>query len=242
MNDPKPSIEIIAPTVEEAIEKGAEELNVPADSLNIEVLDEGGKSFLGLRERQARVRLTIKSMQDAAPLPATPVSPPAAPAAAREDEEEAERASRETVSELLTRMGIHAQVEARWGEPVEEGRIRPLHVDIHGDDLSILIGRRAETLTALQYIARLIVGKELQRPVAVLLDVEGYRARREQQIRRLARRMASQAIETGRTLTLEPMPANERRIVHIELRDDPNVETESVGEGKRRKVTIVPLQ
>lgn len=242
MNDPKPSIEIIAPTVEEAIQKGAAELNVPVDSLHIEILDEGGKSFLGLRERQSRVRLTMKSAPDAAPSYAAPAAPAPMPAAGSGDEEDAERVSRETVSELLSRMGIHAQVEATWGEPVEENQIRPLHVNIHGDDLSILIGRRAETLTALQYITRLIVGKELQRPVAVLLDVEGYRARREQQIRRLARRMATQAVETGRTLTLEPMPANERRIVHIALRDDPSVETESVGEGKRRKVTIIPLQ
>ncbi|MEE8567530.1 MAG: R3H domain-containing nucleic acid-binding protein, partial [Anaerolineales bacterium] len=103
-----------------------------------------------------------------------------------------------------------------------------------------LIGRRGETLSALQYITRLIVGKELKQPVAVVIDVEGYRARRERQLRMLARKMAEQAIETGRTTTLEPMPANERRIIHIELRENPNVDTESIGEGDRRKVTVIP--
>ncbi|MBN2556157.1 MAG: protein jag [Anaerolineales bacterium] len=240
MSTPKPSIEIIAPTVEEAIQKGAAELNVPADSLDIEVMDQGGRGFLGLRDRQVRVRLTLKSSEEDAP--AEPLFSGTASTLAPEDEDEAERVSRETVSELLSRMGIEARVVAAWGDDVEDGRIRPLHVEIHGDDLSILIGRRAETLSSLQYISRLIVGKELQQPVAVLIDVEGYRARREQQIRRLAKRMAHQAVETGRALSLEPMPANERRIVHIELREDPSVETESVGEGNRRKVTIIPVQ
>jgi spoIIIJ-associated protein len=76
--------------------------------------------------------------------------------------------------------------------------------------------------------------------VAVVIDVEGYRARRERQLRQLARRMADQAVEAGRTMTLEPMPANERRIIHLELREHPGVVTESIGEGDHRKVTIVP--
>ncbi|MGB2895924.1 MAG: R3H domain-containing nucleic acid-binding protein, partial [Anaerolineales bacterium] len=148
--------------------------------------------------------------------------------------------TRDTVTELLQRMGIEARIKAYWGEADSPGKIRPLFLDIHGDDLSILIGRRGETLTALQYITRLIVGKELKRPVAVLIDVEGYRARRERQIRRLAQQMARQVIETSQTMSLEPMPAYERRLVHIELRDNPDVDTTSVGERDQRKVTIFP--
>ena len=86
----------------------------------------------------------------------------------------------------------------------------------------------------------MIVGKELGRSVPLIIDVEGYRKRREKQIRQLARRMADQAIKTGKRQFLEPMPANERRLVHIELRDYPGVATESVGEDPRRKVTIIP--
>ncbi|MEE9514195.1 MAG: R3H domain-containing nucleic acid-binding protein, partial [Anaerolineales bacterium] len=156
------------------------------------------------------------------------------------NDEEALQITHDTVSELLQRMGIEARIEAHWGEADAPGKIQPLFLDIHGDDLSILIGRRGETLTALQYITRLIVGKELKRPVAVLIDVEGYRARRERQIRRLAQQMASQAIETARTMSLEPMPAYERRIVHIELRENPDVDTVSIGERDQRKVTIIP--
>ena len=111
-------------------------------------------------------------------------------------------------------------------------------VNIEGDDLSILIGRRSETLNALQYITSLIVGKRLNRWVPLMIDVQGYRARRERQLRVLARRMAEQAIHTGRRQVLEPMPANERRVIHLELRDHPQVATESIGDEPNRKVTI----
>jgi spoIIIJ-associated protein len=153
---------------------------------------------------------------------------------------EALRACREAVIELLERMGFQAQVKAHWGEVTREGGIRPLFVDIRGKDLSPLIGRQGETLSALQYITRQIVSKELRHPVAAIIDVEGYRARRERQLRQMAQRVAQQVNERGRTIALEPMPANERRIIHVELHDHPLVYTESVGEGDRRKVTIVP--
>jgi spoIIIJ-associated protein len=241
MSDMRTSLEVIAPNVEEAIARGANELGLPPEAFDVEVIDEGGRGFLGLGNRQVRVRLTIRAsasqpVQEAQTMPSEPTTQ------AEEDDLEVIRIARETVMELLQRMGIRGDVEAHWGEADEEGRIRPLLVDIHGDDLNILIGRRGKTLYALQYITRLILGKELKRPVAIVIDVEGYRARKEKQLRRLARRMAQQALETGRTMTLEPMAPNERRIIHIELRDDPNVNTVSVGEGDRRKVTIVPVR
>jgi spoIIIJ-associated protein len=245
MKDTRPSLEIIAPTVEEAIAQGAAELGLPEESLEVEVLDEGGGGLFGLGSRQARVRLTV-AQDEAAQSPPTAERPEMTTSAevreieAGDEEAEALRITHETVEELLERMNIEAEIDAYWGTADTPGKIKPLHVEIHGDDLSILIGRRGKTLSALQYITRLIVGKELKRPISVMIDVEGYRERREQQLRRLARRMASQAIEMARTMSLEPMPAYERRIIHIELRDDPQVETLSVGEGKRRKVTIIP--
>jgi len=238
------SIEAIAPSIEEAILKGAKEWGLPPDAFDVEVLDEGTKGLLGFGVRQARVRLTVRpsSETDNADLKregmvrqVDQIQP-----SVEGNDEEALQITHDTVSELLQRMGVEARIEAHWGEADAPGKIRPLFLDIHGDDLSTLIGRRGETLTALQYITRLIVGKELKRPVAVLIDIEGYRARRERQIRRLAQQMASQAIETSRTMSLEPMPAYERRIVHIELRENPDVDTVSVGERDQRKVTIIP--
>jgi len=236
MSESRTSLEVIAPSIEEAVARAAAELGLPPEAFDVEVLDEGGKGLFGFGIRQARVRLTVRSSQ-----PATP-QVEAAPGPVTEDrgpEDEAVRAARETVSELLERMGVRAKIEARWGEAQEPERVRPLLVDVLGNDLSILIGHRGETLAALQYITRLIVGKEVGEPVAVVVDVEGYRARRERQLRQLARRMADQAVDYDRTMTLEPMPANERRIIHLELREHQDVYTESVGEGEHRKVTII---
>jgi spoIIIJ-associated protein len=236
MADMRTSLEVIAPSVEEALAKGSQELGLPEDSFDVEVLDEGSKGLFGLGSRQVRVRLTVKGTSRVA---RGAVSEAAAGPPSAEDDQETLRVSVETVSELLQRMGLETDVQARWGETSPHSGIRPLLIDVHGKDLSILIGRHGETLSALQYITRLIVGKELRKPVAVVIDVEGYRARREQQLRRLAQRLAQQTIERGQTLSLEPMPANERRIIHIELRDHSQVYTESVGERDKRKVTIV---
>jgi spoIIIJ-associated protein len=237
---------MIAPTVDEAVARGAAELGVTPDRLLVEVLDEGGHGMLGLGNRQARVRLTLLGGASSAP----PPPPPEEEDEAFEDEAPAEdeaapadheiQVARDTVRELISRMGLTARVSGRWGEADEPDEPRPVLVDIYGDDLSLLIGRRGESLAALQYITRLIAGKELGNYLPIVVDVEGYRARRERQLRQLARRMAEQAVERGRTMTLEPMPPAERRIIHLELRDHQRVFTESVGEGETRKVTIVP--
>ena len=238
MHDQRLSVEVTAPTVEEAIARGAAELGVAPDAVDVQVLDEGGKGMFGLGLRQPRVRLTVKAAVSSEAREVRPT--PRLSEAPEVDDDEALRVTIDTLDELLQRMGVDAKVLARWGEPTGTDAPRNVLVDLHGTDLSILIGHRGETLSALQYITRLIVGKELQHPLPIVLDVEGYRARREKQLRQLAQRMAQQAIERGRTMTLEPMPANERRIIHIELRDHAQVTTESIGEGDHRKVTIIP--
>ena len=237
MAEKKTSLEVIAPTVEEAIARGAEELGIPEDDLQVEVLDEGGKGFLGISPRQARIKLSVEIPDSSIEQPASEES---SIAELSDEDSEAVRAAHDTVVELVQRLGLEAQVTAEWGEKDPKARIRPLLVDVQGDDLGILIGHGGETLTALQYISRLIVAKELQKPVAVVIDIEGYRARREEQLGRLAQKMAAQAAELDQTMELEPMPPNERRIIHVALRDNPAVTTESIGEGSSRKVTIIP--
>jgi spoIIIJ-associated protein len=225
MPEPKPSLEVIAPTVEEAIQQGAEELGIPLLDLEVEILDEGARGVLGVGARQARVRVSARGP---------------AGSLAQDESHPALSGARDIAMQLLQRMGLTADVVTRWGAPNEPDMPPPVWVDIQGKDLSTLIGRRGETLRAFQYLTRLILTKSLGESPMVVVDVEGYRARREEQLRRLARRMADQALEAGRTMTLEPMPPHERRIIHIELRDHARVFTESVGEGDRRKVTIVP--
>jgi spoIIIJ-associated protein len=140
---------------------------------------------------------------------------------------------------MLHLLNLEAQVSAHYGPTERDGR-RNIHVDIRGNDLSVLIGRRSETLSAFQYVASLIVGKETQQFVQLTVDVEGYRDRRERQLIQMAKRMADQVSKSGRRQTLEPMPSGERRIIHIALRDHPDVKTESTGEEPYRKVMIIP--
>jgi spoIIIJ-associated protein len=257
MSEKRPALEKIAPTVEEAINIGLEELGLPREAVDIEILDEGTKGLFGLGSRQARVLFLIKqtssiSSDEIDPkdqgefipeqeliIPEPDSESEAAPPSAS-DEDSVLQIARDTVAELLDKMKIRAEVVASYVEDDDYNGRKPILVDIHGDDLSILIGRKAETLNALQYITSLIIGKEAGRSVPLTVDVEGYRTRRQQQIKQLARRIADQVVQTGRKQALEPMPANERRVIHIDLRNHPDVYTESTGEGDRRKIVIYP--
>jgi len=264
-------IETIAPSPEEAIEKGLQELGLSEDDVQIEVLDEGSKGLFGLGSRQARVRLTLRSTSkvdtptisternqeletvndasrhvDLEPTPETDLPPDISMTKAGDLStsllgDEAVDIATQTVQELLEKMSVKAEVSASLGVDQEIRGKTPVCIDINGNDLSILIGRQAETLNALQYVTNLIVGKELSQSIPIIVDVEGYRKRREKQLQGLAKRMADQAVKTGRKQMLEPMPANERRLIHIELRDNPQIITESIGEDPRRKVTIIPV-
>ena len=262
MSQEKTTLEVIAPTVEEAVQKGLSQLNMPQDAVEVDVLDAGSRGLFGLGSRQARIRLTSKSpagtpAPSAAPRAraAAPVNQVAqqeeirqsapqvtrvAPQEAQEavEEDETLRVSSEVVSDLLEKMKVRAKVSSVFRPAEDDREEQVVMVNVEGNDLSILIGRRSETLNALQYISSLIVCKRLDRWVPLVIDVQGYRARRERQLRQIAQRMAEQAIHTGRRQVLEPMPANERRLIHLELRDHPDVETESVGDEPNRKVTI----
>jgi spoIIIJ-associated protein len=277
MNE-RTTLEIIAPTVEEAIAQGLAQLGLTADAVSVEVLDAGNKGFFGLGKAQVRVRLTINPVSRPVTTPAVPAAEPRqeqkraetkkpsptpeperpAPAVRPEPAPAASRPSDPAVSaelqpehdplldhtevvisRMLHLLNLEAQVSANYGATERDGR-RNIHVDIRGKDLSVLIGRRSETLGAFQYIASLIVGKETQQFVQLVVDVEGYRDRREKQLIQMANRMADQVSKSGRRQTLEPMPASERRIIHIALRDHPDVKTESTGEEPYRKVVILP--
>jgi spoIIIJ-associated protein len=270
------TLEIIAPTVEEALAQGLAQLGLPADAVSVEVLDSGNKGLFGLGGRQVRVRLTVnpppgsepvKELAEAKPRakrqpktarPAPSLSPSysksEAPAMETAPVSKAKPAQKvepvqdghdpvldkteAIISKLLFQMGLEAQVSAHYGEARDDRR--PIMVDIRGTDLGVLIGRRGETLESFQYVAALMVGKETGQFIHLVVDVEGHRDRRERQLRQLARRMAEQVIKSGRKLTLEPMSAAERRIIHMELRDHPAVTTQSAGEEPHRKITILP--
>jgi spoIIIJ-associated protein len=229
MEEEVKSIEVSAPTVEEAIAEGLAELGRAEDEVEIEVLAPGSKGLLGIGAKEALVRLSFVELEE-------------------EEEEEAptleesvEQVARETLQELLAKMGVKARVSIRPEEEIPQDEDAPPFIlDIMGDDLGVLIGRRGQTLQALQYITRLIVSREVQRWVSLVVDVEKYKARREKSLRQLAHRMAERVSFNHQPVALEPMPPNERRIIHLTLRDHPIVTTKSIGKGEQRKVTIVP--
>ena len=143
------------------------------------------------------------------------------------------------LEELLARMGVDASVEAETGEVVEgEEAATSVTLEIEGDDLGILIGRRGQTLASLQYMVRLIIGNKMQVWLPVVVDVEGYKQRRYERLQALAWRLAEQVKVKRVPFTLEPMLAYERRIIHLALVDHPDVTTESIGEGESRRVVI----
>ncbi len=227
MEEEAKSIEVRAVTVEEAIAKGLVELGRAEDEVEIEVLNPGSRGVLGIGAKEALIRLSFvepEEEEEAPPL-----------------EESVEQIARETLQELLVKMGIKASVSIRPEEEVPQDEDAPPFIlDIMGDDLGVLIGRRGQTLQALQYVTRLIVSREVQHWVNLVVDVEKYKLRREKSLRQLAQRMAERVSFGGQPVALEPMPPNERRIIHLTLRDHPIVTTKSIGKGDQRKVTIVP--
>jgi len=249
MSREQTTLEIIAPTPEEAIARGLADLGVSQEAVDVEVLDTGSRGLLGIGGRQARVRLTLKEVKPSE-IPATntpkvteePSELPSEKAVEVLDEEEVFQVDTAVtvVSELLDRMSIKAKVAGKMLAPVDEKDEKTVKIDITGNDLTVLVAKHAEILNALQYIASLIISREVGHWVPLLVDVQGFRSRRERALRTMAQRVAEQVISTGRKEVLEPMPANERRIVHLELRDHPQVETESVGDEPNRKVTIKP--
>jgi spoIIIJ-associated protein len=223
------TIEAAGTTIEDAIARGLEALNVTRSEVDVIVLTaEPG--------RTARVRLTRTAGQSQ---PATAASAVNVKPVSAEDSAVAQ----EVLRNLLAKMKFKTQIVER--EPADlngyDEQDEPTVVlDIRGDDLSPLIGRRGETLDGLQYLTRLLVAKELEHYLHIVLDVEGYKAHRAQTLTQLAQRMAERVASTHKPAALEPMPANERRLIHLALREHPEVRTESVGVGENRKVTIIP--
>jgi spoIIIJ-associated protein len=187
------------------------------------------------RPSQPRVETQAPSAAPAAPAAAVSGAPPEERAAAAAEK------GRELLLGMLERMGLNGDVEIVPQSDAEvDDDDRALVLNIVGDDLGALIGRQNETLSALEFVTRLMVNQQVRTRTSFVVDVNGYRAKRAESLRKLALRMADQVAETARTVALEPMPPAERRIIHLALRDHPKVGTQSVGEGDRRKVTLVP--
>lgn len=243
------SIEISARSVSEAVELALAQLGKDRDEVAIAVLESGDGS------EEALVRVTVVD-DDSDEADATTdvaadssaASDTAAAATFQEDTGDTGALARSVLEDLLERLDIHAYVTAiKSVSPAQkgEGTEETITLHVEGADeqaMGLLIGRRGETLTSLQFLLNLMVSRRVQKWPQLVVDVGNYRQRRRESLEGLARRMAERVAQSGRPITLEPMAPYERRIVHLALREDSMVYTQSAGEGEGRKVVIYPAK
>ncbi len=208
------SLEVSAKTVEEAIDLALKQLDADRAGVDVVVVTEGRAGILGIGSEPARVRVTPKEK--------TP---------------EAVSMAKEVLEEMFERLEVDAEVRLRTNSISGEG----LSLDILGDDSGLLIGRGGTTLTSLQFMVNFILSRRLSEWSPVNIDVEGYRQRRYKYLESLAQRLAKRVRTTGRPYTLDPMPANERRVIHMALSRNSQVTTESTGVGSERRLSIRPV-
>jgi spoIIIJ-associated protein len=219
------SVETEGKTTEEAIQKACEELRASRQDLEVEVLSGGSSGFLGLGVKNARIRATVKEFS-------APRTPEAVASAALSDHQAAETA-RKALQDILRLLEVEATVE------MKEDPERIL-LNIRGDGSGLLIGRKGQTLDAMEYLINKIVHKEAEDKKRIVVDTENYRFRREDSLVKLAQRLGEKAKRLGRPVTISPMSAHDRRIVHLALQEDKALRTWSTGTGLYRKVIISP--
>ena len=207
------AMEIEGKSVEEAIETACQRLSLPADQLEIEIVSHGSSGIFGIGTRNAKILVSPKETGDAALL------------------EEA----REVLENILAHIQIPATVEANW----VENRIR---LDIASNGSGLLIGKRGQTLHALQFIVNKIFNRQGSKKAHIIIDTENYRERRRKALTEVALNLANRAKKSGRPATSSPLSAYDRRIIHLAVKDDRQVRTKSKGDGALRKVVVFPVK
>ena len=208
------SIEMTAKTVEEAIEIALRELDADRVEVEIDVISRGKPGILGIGSELASVRVTkVDGTSDILD------------------------SASEVLNNLVSHMDVDVVVNLKEADNQETGG--PVF-EIEGDDSGLIIGRKGETLRSLQFLTRFIVGRQTGERANLTVDVEGYDERRKQSLSNLANRVAERVVKTGRSIELEPMSPRERRLVHVALSENSDVYTESSGDGRDRRVVVIP--
>lgn len=208
------TLEMSAKTPEEAIELALRELDAEREEVEIAVVSRGKAGILGIGSEPARVRVTVLDKPT-----------------------DVVRATSGILASLLSKMGVSAVAVVQRAQVDEMGG--PVFT-VEGEDSGLLIGRRGETLRALQLVVNLLARRQLETMTSIIVDVAGYQERRTLALTTLADRVAQRVAETGRPIVLEPMPSHERRVVHLVLAGDDRVTTESMGVGEGRQVVVSP--
>ena len=222
-------------TEEAAIAAALEELGLDRDDVSVEIVERAKSGFLGIGASPAVVRVQYEAPDEEpetvaeAPAEAQPAAAPAAPAA---DEPESYARIRAFVSGLLEHMGIQAEIEITARE---NGGV---NVNLSGSNMGAVIGRRGETLDAIQHLTNYAVNRGSDKHMHISVDAESYRAKREESLVRLAEKMAAKAIKYKRSMALEPMNSYERHVIHTALQDYEGVTTSSTGTEPNRRVVV----
>lgn len=257
------SIEVTAKSVDEAIFMGIDQLGLSIDQVDIEIIEEGGRRLFGIGSKQCVVRLTERAPEEVERVLEEQEKKAEQEAQEKKERQQSRPRERSRKEPRGSRKGPRTALPAQdWGEPVDGGAeadfLRQvlcrmgmedatvdafsgesgLYLRISGPSMGILIGRRGETLNALQYLTSLIANRQEGEYRRVIVDTENYRGRREDTLKRLAKRMAEDVRRSGKPVSLEPMNPYERRILHASLQDNPYVSTHSEGEEPFRHVVI----
>ena len=203
-------IEVSAKTVNEAITEACRKLSVTSDKLDYQVIEEGSSGFLGIGSRPAIIK-----------------------AAAKIEQLSAEDAAKNFLNDIFEAMHMEVIVNVNYNE--EE---KSMDIELTGEEMGVLIGKRGQTLDSLQYLSNRVANKQQAGYVRVKLDTENYRVRREETLRHLAKNIAHKVKRNRKPIALEPMNPYERRIIHYSLQSDPYVTTHSEGEDPYRKVVV----
>ena len=220
-----------AKNVETAIEEALKELNTTKENVDIEIIDEGSKGFLGIGAKDAVVKVTLKSEEKKA-ASAKPAVKKAEPKVNNSGKNPADEAKK-FLEDIFAAMKLDVTITARQ----EEDTVK---VELVGDNMGIVIGKRGDTLDSLQYLTSLVVNRISEDYIKVSIDTENYREKRSDALLALSNRLAEKVEKTGRKFTLEPMNPYERRIIHANLQDNETVTTYSIGQEPYRKVVIAP--
>ena len=227
------STEKRAKNVNDAVKLALEELGVSEDKVTVEVIDEGAKGFLGLGARDAVGKVTVK--EDNKAKKTEKAVPAAKPASKKVVSDEApEEVAAKFLGDIFKAMELDVNIDAKEGED------NTVSIDISGDNMGIVIGKRGDTLDSLQYLTSLVVNKHSEDYIKVSIDTENYREKRTDALLALSKRLSEKVARTGKKFTLEPMNPYERRIIHSSLQDNEDVTTYSIGSEPYRKVVIAP--
>lgn len=218
-------IEVTGKTVDDAITEACQKLSVTSDRLDYEVVENGSSGFLGFAVKPAVIKARIKDENAKETVSETKSDN------AKTEQTGVQNDPKEFLSKVFDAMGMKVQIDV---EKTDE----EINIELSGDDMGVLIGKRGQTLDSLQYLTSLVVNKGSSYYTRVKVDTENYRVRRKETLENLAKNLAYKVKRTKRPVTLEPMNPYERRVIHSALQNDKYVSTHSEGEEPYRKVVI----